>query len=66
MQTIRNYVSVHLNVEIIYYRLFTVSHRPQLKRFHDYVLRVEGSQGHGKWTWTKVDHDSDQKIERLN
>jgi len=39
--------------------LFTVSHRPQLKRFHDYILRFEGSQG--KWAWIKVDHQDEQK-----
>jgi len=39
--------------------LFTVSHRPQLKRFHDYVLKFEGS--HGKWSWLSVDHSDEKK-----
>eukprot|EP01114_Cavostelium_apophysatum_P013429 TRINITY_DN3254_c0_g1_i1.p1 TRINITY_DN3254_c0_g1~~TRINITY_DN3254_c0_g1_i1.p1 ORF type:complete len:733 (+),score=209.45 TRINITY_DN3254_c0_g1_i1:91-2289(+) len=38
--------------------LFTVSHRPQLKRYHDYILKFEGSQG--KWDWIKV-HNEENK-----
>jgi len=37
--------------------LFTVSHRPQLKRYHDYVLRFEGYQG--KYVISKVDHNGE-------
>jgi len=38
--------------------LFTVSHRPQLKRYHDFILRFEGSQG--KWAWIKVDEEGNK------
>jgi len=35
--------------------VFTVSHRPSLKRFHDYILRFDGK---GKWEWMEVDKNS--------
>jgi len=39
--------------------LFTVSHRPQLKRYHDFILRFEGNNG--KWEWKQVDHSDEVK-----
>ncbi|KAM9953888.1 hypothetical protein ACTFIR_008993 [Dictyostelium discoideum] len=36
--------------------LFTVSHRPQLRAYHDYVLLFNGRGG---WEWSKIDHDDD-------
>eukprot|EP01118_Nematostelium_gracile_P014803 TRINITY_DN5847_c0_g1_i4.p1 TRINITY_DN5847_c0_g1~~TRINITY_DN5847_c0_g1_i4.p1 ORF type:complete len:695 (-),score=231.46 TRINITY_DN5847_c0_g1_i4:90-2174(-) len=33
--------------------LFTVSHRPQLKKYHDYTLRFDGR---GSWEWSPVTH----------
>ncbi|EGC30265.1 ABC transporter D family protein [Dictyostelium purpureum] len=36
--------------------LFTVSHRPQLRAYHDYVLLFNGRGG---WEWSKIDHSED-------
>jgi len=33
--------------------LFTVSHRPNLKKYHDYILRFDGR---GKWEWSVVEN----------
>jgi len=37
--------------------LFTVSHRVQLKRYHDYMLRLDGA---GHWEFSSIDHSSDE------
>lgn len=37
--------------------LFTVSHRPSLVQFHEYLLRFDG---HGGYEFTPLDHEGDQ------
>ena len=32
--------------------LFTVSHKPYLRKYHDYELNLDGRGG---WSWTKID-----------
>ncbi|KYQ92710.1 ABC transporter D family protein [Tieghemostelium lacteum] len=36
--------------------LFTVSHRQQLRAYHDYQLLFDGRGG---WEWSKIDHNDD-------
>jgi ATP-binding cassette subfamily D (ALD) protein 3 len=39
--------------------LFTVSHRPQLKRYHEYTLRFDGR---GNWEWTVVKPEEKEQV----
>lgn len=41
--------------------LFTVSHRPHLKKFHDGILLFDGR---AKWEWSVVDHSVDDDSSR--
>lgn len=35
--------------------LFTVSHKPYLRQYHDYELNLDGRGG---WSWTKIDKEA--------
>lgn len=44
--------------------LFTISHRPQLERFHDFALRFKGD-GTGRWEWHAIDRFASSKQSRV-
>ena len=50
---------------ILHCTLFTISHRPSVRKHHDFCLNFEGGM-EGKWQWTEIDKtDLSSKLTKL-